>query len=255
MSYNSNLQSKNNVLQSILNTINELPEASNGTYTSDATATADKIFLNETAYGAEGKITGTFTIDEELTEQSDLIEQIKNILSNKEDDFTHILQEKTVIPSTNTQVVIADSEYDALHKVIVQGDSNLKPDNIKSGVSIFGIDGTASTGGGYENGYFYVNNNSPSLFIIINGVLCEPEVNTVIPYSDMAMYQIICVPSSDSQLLNYQYIESYEGDDGEMVEEEFSGIIDLVLDEVSGSYYGFFCEYPSQGTILNISEV
>ena len=40
---------------------------------SDATVTADKIFAGETAYTSEGKITGTFTIENELTEQNDLI--------------------------------------------------------------------------------------------------------------------------------------------------------------------------------------
>ena len=56
---------------------------SGGTDTSDATATANEIFSGETAYTANGKITGTFTIDSELTEQNDLIEQISTLVATK----------------------------------------------------------------------------------------------------------------------------------------------------------------------------
>lgn len=54
-----------------------------GVDTSDATATADEIFAGETAYVAEGKVTGTFTIDSELAEQSDLISQISTLVATK----------------------------------------------------------------------------------------------------------------------------------------------------------------------------
>lgn len=54
-----------------------------GADTSDATAMADEIFAGETAYGANGKITGTFTIEEELIEQNDLISQIATLVTTK----------------------------------------------------------------------------------------------------------------------------------------------------------------------------
>ena len=56
---------------------------SGGVDTSDATATADEIFAGETAYVADGKVTGTFTIDNELAEQSDLISQISTLVATK----------------------------------------------------------------------------------------------------------------------------------------------------------------------------
>ena len=69
-------------------TIEEMTEAladvaGSGTDTSDATATADEVFLGETAYAQSKKITGTFTIDSELTEQNDLIEQISTLVATK----------------------------------------------------------------------------------------------------------------------------------------------------------------------------
>jgi hypothetical protein len=59
--------------------------ASGGTDTSDATATANEIFAGETAYTADGKVTGTFTIDSELATQDNLIEQLQSIASNLPD--------------------------------------------------------------------------------------------------------------------------------------------------------------------------
>lgn len=54
-----------------------------GTDTSDATATADEIFAGETAYGADGKVTGTFTIDNELADEGNLLRQLQNALKGK----------------------------------------------------------------------------------------------------------------------------------------------------------------------------
>ena len=54
-----------------------------GVDTSDATASADEIFAGETAYTASGKVTGTFTINSELTEQGELIQQISSLVAAK----------------------------------------------------------------------------------------------------------------------------------------------------------------------------
>ena len=56
-----------------------------------------------------------------------------------------ILQDKTVIPSTNSQSITADEGYDGLGVVTIDGDTNLIASNIKKDVSIFGITGS------YEN--------------------------------------------------------------------------------------------------------
>lgn len=61
------------------------------------------------------------------------------------------LQEKTINPSINTQVVTANSGYNGLSKVTVNAvtssiDNNIKADNIKKDVSILGVTGTLEEG-------------------------------------------------------------------------------------------------------------
>lgn len=56
------------------------------------------------------------------------------------------LQSKEVESSTEIQEIIADEEYDALNKVVVKQvtykiDENIKPENIKNGVSILDVQG------------------------------------------------------------------------------------------------------------------
>ena len=51
--------------------------------TTDATVSADEIFAGETAYANGSKVTGTFTIDNELSTQDNLITQIQTALQNK----------------------------------------------------------------------------------------------------------------------------------------------------------------------------
>lgn len=56
-----------------------------------------------------------------------------------------LLQNKTIMPTANTQYITASSGYDGLSQVTVQGDSNLISSNIKSGISIFGVSGSLSS--------------------------------------------------------------------------------------------------------------
>ena len=82
MSYNSNLQNKNLKLQNILNKINNLPTGG-GTDTSDATATPDLVYQGETFYSANGKETGTMSLDTEIASQNELLTQIEVALATK----------------------------------------------------------------------------------------------------------------------------------------------------------------------------
>ena len=91
-----------------------------GTDTSDATASASDIMLNKTAYTADGKTTGTFTIDSELDTQSSLLTQIASALQNKAAGGTievePKLQDKTI---TANGSYTADDGYDGLGTVNV----------------------------------------------------------------------------------------------------------------------------------------
>ena len=86
--------------------------AGGGIDTSDADATESDLMLGKTAYVNNTKLTGTFTIDDELTEQSNVISEIKSELANVNVGTAqgHYIWKKRVatieaIESTGTQYI------------------------------------------------------------------------------------------------------------------------------------------------------
>ena len=116
--YNTQLQSNNTDLQAILNTINGLPEAGSGVQATP------EISVNST----NGLITAT--------------------AGTKSSTYQLAFQPaKTITPKTTDQVAVSSGYYTG-GVIKVKGDANLVAENIKSGVSIFGVNGTLESGGG-----------------------------------------------------------------------------------------------------------
>lgn len=68
------------------------------------------------------------------------LERVAKAVNNME--ANPYLQIKNVVPGTTNQKVLPDDVYLALSEVNVEGDADLLPDNIKQGITIFGVEGT-----------------------------------------------------------------------------------------------------------------
>ena len=128
---NNRLNTNNTDLDTILSKINNLPEA------------------GETAEDLSTELTEQ---DNLITDQETTIEDVMLVLQNKAAGSSEVnLQEKIVAPTTSSQSIIADSGYTGLSKVTVSAvtssiDSNITATNIRSGVSILGVNGTLEEG-------------------------------------------------------------------------------------------------------------
>lgn len=94
-----------------------------------------------------------------------------------------VLQEKTVTPETLPTVIGADEGYDGLSQVTVNPDTNLKAENIRSGKTIFGVDGSFAGEPVFSNtilpanlyqGY-NISSSTGHFGIIYNGIKDFPE--------------------------------------------------------------------------------
>ena len=121
--YNTTLQSNNIDLQAILDSINELPEVGGGEQATPV--------ISVSSNGLITAIAGTKSSTHQLAFQA----------------------AKTITPSTASQIAISSGYYTG-GDITVNGDSNLVSENIRNGVSIFGVNGTLVEGSGSgEGGY------------------------------------------------------------------------------------------------------
>ena len=116
------------------------------------------------------------------------------------------LNSLVVTPSSDDKVFTPFAESDGFYDVTVKGDANLVPDNIVSGVSIFGVEGAAETGdggggsAGNGQGLCTVNIDALADYHIwaanINGTDCYTGVENKVLCSNINTFCIMGVEAS-----------------------------------------------------------
>ena len=144
MTYNTELQSNNLDLQNILNAIKTLPEAGGGEQATP-TISVDAVGLITATAGTKSSIYQLAFQPAKTITPSTASQIAVSSGHYTGGDITVAAvptQTKSVTPKATSQNITPDSGK-FLSKVTVNGDSNLVAENIKSGVSIFGVEGVA----------------------------------------------------------------------------------------------------------------
>ena len=95
---------------------------------------------------------------------------------------------KTVTPGTSEQVAVASGRY-TTGDVVVAGDANLTAENIAEGVSIFGVQGTHSGGGGISEWMTIQLSSSPTR---AGGDTVTLYGTLLVPQTPLAVYLMMC---------------------------------------------------------------
>lgn len=209
----SQLETNTESLRDILSAVNALPDASGGGSTpadpvlQEKTVTPTKEVQSitpDTGYDGLFKVdvgaipdeyiipNGTMSITENGTHN---VREVESVNVNVPAPET-VMQEKTVTPAATIQMVEPDAGYDGLSKVTVNGDANLLPENIASGVSIFGVSGTFEggdeTGGlpagvtAMASGILTPSNDISSTYYISHGLGVKPNFFSIVALGDFS---------------------------------------------------------------------
>jgi hypothetical protein len=116
--------------------------------TSDATAKAADVSAGEVFYGANGRQTGTMQ-DVTATQSGNVVTVPAGRIRTKQTVTVGTAQAaKTYTPGTIDQTIAAGKYLTGAQTI--NGDANLKAENIVEGKSIFGVDGAAKVGGSVD---------------------------------------------------------------------------------------------------------
>ena len=135
-------------------------------------------------------------------------------------------------------------------------------DNLEEGYELIDEDGNIVVGthvcsGGSGDGgnimYFNVINNLPD-YLSVNGVPCEAGESIAIPYNETNYVKtLFWIPyQSEVYSISAPYKQIYEGDDGEMIEEDMDGAPIYSLNEDLGYVTGILMDFwPDPYTVAN----
>jgi hypothetical protein len=188
------------------------------------------------------------SINVEAKHQSNLISQIKAGLQSKSTDGDNgavILQSKTVTPTANDQMVICDNEYDALSSVTVNGDANLKAENIISGANIFGVEGSAEINTNENVGLKWWEEKEE---IIGEQKTCHITIMSRNLYC--APVDVLCKSLLQDKFIAYAHHLNYSNDEIIELYDAYPNSLIILISAIAGNY--FYTDYDSN--IIQIYE-
>ena len=173
----------------------------------DANLTAGNIAQGKDIFG----VTGTFTSDANATAESMRLGVSAYVNGTRVVGTAPIQEAKTVMPTTTEQTAVASGSFTS-GAVKVAGDANLIADNIKQGVSIFGVLGMLEGGGGSSKvtsqlGWKQLSNGE-TLTVRMDH---QPTVIVFYVTNDM-MHNVACIASSITKDSTGNFVLTAKGD-------------------------------------------